>query len=69
MLNLIPDRDRDLSSVGRLAELLQASPGQIERAAAAAGIEVTIRIDGRPYFSDAQIPTIRDVLKRPEPRA
>jgi hypothetical protein len=58
----------DLHSIGRLAELLQASPGEIERAAEAAGVAVPLRIDGRPFFSDSCIPRLRENLTRPEPR-
>jgi len=67
MINVTPDRD--LLSVGRLSELLQASPGQIEHAAEVAGVAISLRIDGRPYYCDAHVRSIREVLKRPEPRA
>ena len=59
--------DQDLLSVGRLSELLQASPAEIERAAEAAGVEVALRLDGRPFFSDANVARLRRVLTRTEP--
>jgi len=65
---MIVDLERDLLSIGRVAELLQASPREIERAAEVAGIEVALRIDGRPYFLDSNVARLRSVLSRSEDR-
>ena len=66
--SMIIDGRHDLLSLGRLAELLQTSPAQIERAAEAAGVEVPLRLDGRIFFRDADVGRLREALK-PEPVA
>ena len=54
--------DNDLYSLGKLVEILQASPGLIRRAAEVAGIIPTLRLNGVAYFSNADIDAIREKL-------
>lgn len=60
MVSLIPEVD--LLSIGKLAEVLQASPARIEVAAERAGVRVSLRLNGVPYFNDADVDEIRDHL-------
>ena len=55
---------RIIHSTGRLSELLQRSPQEIEAAAASAGIEAALRIDARLYFADADLPAIAAELAK-----
>lgn len=62
MMSIAPDSD--LLSVGKICELLQASPAQIERAAIKAGVQVALRLNSVPYFHDSDLAAIRDHLPR-----
>jgi hypothetical protein len=52
----------DLISVGKLAEILQASPRVIEQAAQAAGVMPSLRLNGILYFADGDTASIRAKL-------
>ncbi len=54
--------EKDFLSTCKLSELLQSSPGAIERAATKAGISPALRLNGTPYFSDDQVDQLRRVL-------
>ena len=57
------DPNSDMSSLGKLAEILQASPNRIERAAERAGIRPGLRLNGVVYYTDLAIDPIRRQLK------
>lgn len=48
---------RDLLSIGKLAEVLQRGPGEIQTALAELGIEPALRLNDLAYYS-------RDVVNR-----
>jgi len=60
MVSLIPEVD--LLSIGKMAEVLQASPARIEVAAERAGVRVSLRLNGVKYYADRDIDDIRDHL-------
>ncbi len=55
-----------LHSLGRLAALLQASPGEIEKAAREAGVAVIITIDDRQFYADEDLSKLRAAIRRGE---
>ena len=57
------DPEDDLFSTGKLAEMLQASPNRIERAAERAGIRPGLRLNGVMYYTDLAVEPIRRQLK------
>ena len=57
---LTVDPSHDLLSLGKLAEIFQASPRLIERAAAAAQIAASLRLNCIPYFAETDIERIRE---------
>ena len=58
------DPEHDLLSIGKLCELLQASPNQIERAAQRGGVRPSLRLNGVPYFADLALDPIRRNLRK-----
>ncbi len=54
--------ERDLLSTGKLAELLQESPGSIERACEQAKVKPVLRLNGLSYFRDSDVAAIRRQL-------
>jgi hypothetical protein len=50
--------ETDLLSLGKLCELLQASPSQLERACARTGTRPALRLNGVPYYTDAALAVI-----------
>jgi hypothetical protein len=55
--------EHDLLSIGKLCEVLQSSPGAVERAAAKARVVPALRLNGVIYFSDSQVSAIRERLR------
>ena len=58
------DPGKDLLSIGKLCELLKASPNQIERAAGRAGVRPVLRLNSISYFTDSDIDKIRRHLRK-----
>lgn len=58
----------DLLSLGRLSELFQAHPAKIRRAIEALGVEPSLRLNGRAYYSEADVERIRQQLQRESQR-
>ena len=56
--------ENDLLSVGKLAELLQATPARIAIAADAAGVAPKFRLNGVGYFASEDVERIRERLGR-----
>jgi hypothetical protein len=62
MLTVAPEND--LLSLGKLCELLQASPNRIARAAELARVKPTFQLNGVAYFADPAVDAIREQLAK-----
>jgi hypothetical protein len=58
---------KHLSSIGYVAQLLQATPARIDAAARRVGIEADTTINAVKHFTDLQIEAIRAELRKPGP--
>jgi hypothetical protein len=56
--------ETNLESIGRLAQLLQASPAAIRAAASRAGVRPALTLNGVQHFADGSIGAIRAELRR-----
>lgn len=49
-------------TVGKLCELLQAGPAQIKAAAARAGVQPALMVNGQSYYHESDLAKIRENL-------
>lgn len=52
----------DLTSIGKLCELVQTLPAQLRRVARELNVEPSARIDGVPYYAAADAKTLIDCI-------
>jgi hypothetical protein len=56
------DPNRDLVSLGKLAELLQSPVSKVNRAAAKAGVQPALRLNGVCYYTETDVERIREAM-------